>query len=141
MSYTTIAAVIGLLPLKYITQALDDDKDGAIDPAVETAVLASVDKTINGYLGTRFTVPFPAPFPDLVSAAAEIFLIEQIHIRRGAASDKAGWAAQASDMRKKLTRIGSGQEPLTPEIKRARPSGSAIVERSKTFSSRGQTPI
>lgn len=125
------------IPPAFLTEALDDAGSGVADPALWDKVEASARDEVDGTLGQRFPVPFEAPIPPVVRHAMRVLVLERLYLRRGLSGDSNPWAAQAAKIREKLTRIANGEEPLTPEINRAKPSVTAITEPSKSSSSTG----
>ena len=128
--YCSLTQVESRVPHDLVVQALDDNRDGQIDGEVLLAWEQSVDGEIDGILGQRYAVPFTA-VPAVVASAALILRCEALYQRRGVATDQNPFASQASDIRKKLDRIGRGADPLTPDTAKARPSGTIISEPSR----------
>jgi phage gp36-like protein len=137
MPYVLQSEIEADIPPAFLLEALDDDNDGAEDPGLWDKVAASVATEIDGTLGQRFTTPFTDPIPALVKQAAKIFALEKLYARRGTPEAQNPWAKQAAAIREKLTMIATGDEPLTPEINRAKPSVTAVTEPAKTTSATG----
>lgn len=135
MSYVEFPAMRARIPPEFLTQALDDDGDGEID--AWEAVAADACSEIDGVLGARYTVPFPAPYPALVVRAARVFAAELCYLRRGVMEHP--YAKLAEQLREELAEVAAGERPLGPENERAQPSGSVIAEPARTYSSR-RTP-
>lgn len=129
--YATLQQVEARVPHELVVQALDDNRDGQIDADVEAAWHASVDGEIDGALGQRYPVPFTSPIPAVVASAALILRCEALYQRRGIPPDQNPFAIQASAIRKKLDRVGRGDDPLTPDMPKARPVGTIISEPSR----------
>lgn len=134
MSYFTLSDLEALIPGDFLTQALDDDNDGAADALeiVQTAACREVD----AILGVRYAVPFAAPCPAVVAHAAVTLAAEACYLRRGASPDKNPFAKAAEAARRQLRDIAAGDLPLDPQIGRARPSGTLISEPSRTAGDR-----
>jgi phage gp36-like protein len=128
MSYVQFSQLTAEIPLKFLTDALDDDADGVIDAGLWDTVSAAVDLEINGTLGKRYTVPFPDPAPAFVSQAAFILACFKVYGRR-VSEEQNPFSDQAKMVRTQLAAIGKGEEP----------SASLISEHSKTFSHRRLT--
>ena len=136
--YVLMSEMNGLIPAAFLVQSLDDDSDGAADPAAWTDVLKQVHKAIDGPLSVKFATPFSNPLPPIVLEAAPIFAAELLYKRRGHADDVNPWVKQAKELRDKLNAIAKGEQPLTPQIKKANASIAVIGAPSK-LSSRGKT--
>lgn len=125
--YVTIAILTGKMPEAHLVDAFDDDKDGLLDEAVADAALDAACTDVESYLQGRYEVPFTDPIPAVVSKAALLFAMETVHNRRQVAIPET-LATQIADVRKQLTAIGAGEQPLTPEIEQSGGVGEAITE-------------
>jgi phage gp36-like protein len=131
VSYADLAAVI---PADFLTQALDDNRDGTPEswPVVQAAACRAVDAA----LGVRFAVPFSHPAPAIVREASFLFAAETCYLRRGVSGKENPFAERAADTRKTLAQIAAGELPLDPHIGREKPSVSLITEPSRTAGDR-----
>lgn len=136
--YVLIGDLEGELPPQFLVQALDDNGDGVADAGVWTKVLAAVSSEIDGLLGQRFSVPFQNPLPAVVVHSARTLALATLYRRRGIEDKANPFAKAAESVRQKLAAIGSGKEPLTPEITQAGPAVSIIGEPSKLQSKAGK---
>lgn len=137
--YVVLADLNGKIPTKFLIEALDDNKDGAADPAAWDAVVKDIHTEIDGTLGVRYPVPFANPIPGIVLTAASVFAAEALYNRRGfQGEDKNPWTKRANAERAKLLAIAKGEMPLKPEIQRVAPSASIVAEPAKTTSSHGR---
>jgi phage gp36-like protein len=137
MAYVDISALKASVPNDRLTQSLDDNGDGAIDNDVWSAIQEKVQTEIDGVLGQRYTVPFPdLAIPAVVKHAAYVLAIEAIYDRRNLLDEKSPERINAKNIRTKLSAIADGDEPLTPGVERARPSGTVVAEPSRTHSCR-----
>jgi phage gp36-like protein len=134
MAYIVQGELEGKLPPAIIEQALDDDGDGAADPGAWDKLIADVTQEIDGILGQRFSVPFPAPYPALVIAASKALAAEAMYLKRGVAPDANPWTKHAANMRAKLSAIGSGKESFEPTRNGANPPIVIIGEDSRIYS-------
>lgn len=132
MRYVELTDLSALIPPATLTEALDDNGDGAADAGLFDGLSSQVSRDIDGRLGQRYLTPFVYPYPALVVSAARIFAVEALYTRRNLTGDKNPFTAQADKWRDKLDLIGAGKEPLQPGQERARPSASAITEPAKT---------
>jgi phage gp36-like protein len=137
MPYVFQSEIEADIPPAFLVEALDDDNDGEADGGLWDKVAESVATEIDGTLGQRFTTPFSDPIPALVKQAAKVFSLEKLYARRGTPEAQNPWAKQAATFREKLTKIANGEEPLTPEINRTKPSVTAVTEPAITTSSTG----
>jgi phage gp36-like protein len=126
--YFTLADLNAIIPGQFLTQALDDNNDGAADPEVITAVQASVAREIDAVLGTRFAVPFYNPIPAIVHSSAVTLAADTLYVRRGMAKEQNPHAERAAQVRKQLERIAAGEIALLPEVKPAGSAGAVIGE-------------
>lgn len=122
MPYISLTDLTGLIPGKFLIEALDDNGDGLADPDVVTQVIADaslvVDKTIGG--------PFPMPFPAKVVNAAKFLAVEQLYKRRGR-EEANPFKKDADAARQELADIAAGKVLLAPKITPGRPSVTAIT--------------
>lgn len=140
MPYLMLSQLSAVLPPQFLVQALDDDGDGNADPGVWESVVAAVSTEIDGNLGSRFATPFANPIPAVVADAALKLAAEALYLRRGFGSEEKPnpWAARAKEARARLAAIAAGDQPLTPDLGRQKPSASAITERAKATSKSGR---
>jgi len=137
--YFVTGDLSGRIPTKFLIQALDDDKDGAADPAVISAMQADVQSDIDGRLGQRYETPFTNPLPAVVRSAAISIACEMVYKRRGVEGKNNPYSEEAAKARAKLDRIGNGKEPLEPNKKDARPPAVFTSGDAKTVPSNGKT--
>ena len=138
--YVALTDLHGKIPPAFLTQALDDDGDGAADAGLWELIASQAGDAIDGVLGQRYATPFD-PAPAIVRTAALIFAAEAVYARRGVSPEQNPWKAQADATRAKLAAIGTGAEPLVPGTERERPSATLIGEASHTFSQTGRMAI
>ncbi len=141
-AYITIEDLGAEIPTKFLTQALDDNGDGAADAGAWDAIATAASDDVDAFLAGRFTTPFGqgnAPIPPLVKRATRIFALEKLYLKRGITNNP--WTKQADAMRDKLTAVGNGEQPLALPIQRGRPSATAISEKAKTTSGSGKLSI
>ena len=139
MPYVALDDLRGKIPQTFLVQALDDDRDGEVDAGLWELIQSQADQAVDSRLGQRYPVPFDDP-PAIVSEAALIFACEAIYARR-VGPEQNPWMGMGNAMRSRLERIGSGDESLTPEIARTKPSGGVISEPARTYSSAGRLAI
>ncbi|MET3611746.1 phage gp36-like protein [Rhizobium aquaticum] len=65
MTYATLDDLIARAGETEIRQIADRDRDGVIDAGVVADALAHADNLVNGYVATKYTLPFSV-VPDLV---------------------------------------------------------------------------
>ena len=136
-AYTTLSQVTAKLPLDFVTEALDDDRDGVIDAGVWEAVSNGAGEEVDGFLAMRYPTPFTEPFPAIVTTASLYFVMETLYDRRGITGEKNPYLTRAEAERKKLRDIGNGDTPLTPVFVKQTPSVSAVTEPARTSSASG----
>ena len=126
MDYVQQSDLTGMIPPKFLTEALDDDGDGDAGKiaAAWAGVLARVTSRIDSLLGRRFALPFPDPLSAVVTDAAKVFACEILYQRRGYAPENNPWTAEGKrkeqDLRDTVKSIPT--LPLDPNINRAKPS-------------------
>lgn len=140
-AYLLIAAVSAVIPPQFLTQALDDDGDGAADAGLFSQIVANAQTKIDGILGQRFTVPFENPIPAIVADACLNLVGDALYTRRSVPADKNPFAAAAKASLATLQKIAAGEIPLTPGLARAQPSAVLIAEPAKTTSRSGRASI
>lgn len=117
--YVTMTAITGMIPGKYLIEALDEDGDGQADPAAWSRVAARVKAAIDDMLEKRFDVPFENPLPALVVQSAKILALEKLYAlckRTGADGTPYNPAATTADMvRAQLKAVAAGAAPLYPQ--------------------------
>jgi phage gp36-like protein len=87
MAYSTQANLesAGIITTQLV-QLTDDNGDGVADAAVIAAVIAQADAEIDGYLGTRYTVPV-SPVPALVVQLSTAIAAWRLYGRRSLSND------------------------------------------------------
>lgn len=78
MTYATLDDLIARAGEDEIRQIADRDRDGVIDPAVIQEALEHADNLVNGYVGTKYSLPFAA-VPDLVTTWAIDIARHRLH--------------------------------------------------------------
>lgn len=137
--YTTLDQVQAKLPMDFIIEALDDDKDGQVDAAVWDLVADDAADQVDARLGQRYATPFaldalPAP----AKSASLLFVLETLYQRRGYGTlENNPFLASARAARTELEAIGKGDKQLTPQAQRPRPSVAVYGEKSRTTSAAG----
>ncbi len=133
--YALRADLEAIIPPHFIVQALDDDADGQEDAGLFEKVADAADRAVNAYLSGRYTTPFGAPYPDLVSEAAKVFIAESLYARRGYESERNPYTARANALRKQLEAIGNGNGSLggvPADTTATRPPMAIVSEPSRT---------
>lgn len=112
MAYVVKIDVTAKIPPQYLTEALDDDGDGAEDAGLFDQIVTTASNDVDGYLAGLFTTPFSDPAPAQVRAAALIFVCEAIYARRVNAGESNPFKAQGNFWRERLQQIGDRKLPL-----------------------------
>ena len=128
MSYVTQTQITAALPPERLRDALDDDRDGVADAGLLDQVIARASQAVDGYLASRFAVPFTAPVPPVVGEATAVFTLELLYARRLVTGESNPWKAQADTWRERLQRIGAGELPLDASIKASFYPGAIVSE-------------
>jgi phage gp36-like protein len=138
MAYVELNDIISKLPMNFIIEALDDDGDGVVDDDVWSAIANDIDDEIDGYLGTRYTVPF-SPVPRIIYSMARVFALDALYRRRGFFTQEHNpYHDLAIEERKTLKRLAMGEEQLFPGSNTTkRQSVIVISEPSRTHSKHG----
>jgi phage gp36-like protein len=88
MPYCTQSDILEQLDESELIQLTDDDDLGVVDVSVVTRAIADADAEIDGYCGTRYTVPF-ATVPDIIRKFSVDVAIYNLYARRrGAPEDR-----------------------------------------------------
>jgi phage gp36-like protein len=143
-NYITRSRLAAVIPPQFMLEALDDNNDGVEDAGLFDEVLGAAQTDVDGILGKRFAVPFANPIPAIVGDATLKLFAELLYTRRGFGSKEKPnpWAEKAEKARAALEKIAKGEEPLTPDLKRQKPSASVITAPAKTVSKTpGQSAI
>jgi phage gp36-like protein len=106
--YTTQTSIEAEIPAPILTDALDDDRDGAADVGLLTQIITNAAREIDGLLAGLYAVPFADPAPATVQQAAFIFTCEAIYNRREVTGDKNPYTKRANDIRELLQKIAKG---------------------------------
>jgi phage gp36-like protein len=137
MAYATIDDLKALIPPAFVTQALDDDGDGAADPGLFDSIAVVVGDSIDGQLRGRYPTPFLEPIPPLVKDCARIFIAERLYDRRGFTADKNPWLKRANKLRDQLEAIRTRKQDLAFDEAPAKPPVSAVTQPNKIHSKTG----
>ena len=140
MAYTTQAKLEARIPATFLAQALSDDEDNSADSGLLETVIDEAEQMVNSRIGQRYETPLTGTIPAIVQEAATIFACELVYERRGMSGEQNPWYKRASGLRSKLTAIGNGTQPLTPNHDRADASVTAITSDSKVHSDAGSIP-
>lgn len=137
-AYHTRASVAGSIPPAFLLEALDDDRDGEEDAGLYDVIAENASNEVDAFLAARISTPMATPVP-LAVQASRVFCLETLYARRGY-TEKTDppnpWAAQAKELRTRLGRIASGEEPL--EVDKSAAPIEAIYEPSRTTSASGR---
>lgn len=117
--YSTVAAILKLLPESTVLQLADDDDAGVLsDPAV-TAVLEEAieqaDREIDAYVGTVKPVPL-AVVPALIENLSTKLAIHHLFLRRPGVAEDENWQRETARCMRLLEAIASGKMALGAEI-------------------------
>lgn len=132
MAYITQADLYGELPQAIVTDALDDDRNGAADTAVATLVCDGASEQVDSYLAIRYTVPLATP-PALVLRAAKVFALETLYRRREIKDFPL--AAECKALRERLQLIATGKLPLDAATEQVAAPGAVISDDLNTAGS------
>ena len=127
MPYTTQAKIQTLIPAADLTDALDDDRDGAADEGLLDTIIETAGNAVDAFLSGLFEVPFATP-PAVVQEAALIFCCEAIYARRLSADKINPFTARANAWRARLEKIGNGDLTLDAATEKPNTPGAVITE-------------
>jgi phage gp36-like protein len=82
MAYCAYADIKKNLPEETLVQLTDDEGVGTVNQVRISEAIAQADAEINSYLGTKYTVPFTAPIPDIVKQLSIKMSIYHLYSRR-----------------------------------------------------------
>ena len=125
MAYITLSQLYGELPEAVITDALDDNRDGAVDSGVVDLVLDGASQAVDAFLLSRYSVPLATPNA-LVKRAAKVFALEMCYSRREIKNFPL--AGEAKLLRERLQLIAIGQLNLDASAVPVNSPGSALTE-------------
>lgn len=117
--YSTVAAILKLLPESVVLQLADDEEAGLLsDPAV-TAVLEEAieqaDREIDAYVGTVKPVPL-AVVPALIENLSTKLAVHQLWLRRPGVDEPETWQRETARCMRLLEAIATGKMALGAEI-------------------------
>ncbi|OPL10677.1 MAG: hypothetical protein AVO38_16365 [delta proteobacterium ML8_D] len=81
MAYSTEADLTEQISEDTLTQLTDDADAGSVDSDVVTRAIADADAEIDGYCGTRYSLPF-SPVPGLIRKISVDIAIYNLYARR-----------------------------------------------------------
>ena len=139
MPYHTRASIEADVPPSFLLDALDDNGDAVEDAGLYVQLATNASEAVDAFLAGRITTPITGTPPALAVVASRLFCLESLYSRRGFSKDSKPpnpWHGQAEDMRTRLGRIASGEEPLVVDV--SGPSVDTITEPSRTTSARGR---
>lgn len=135
MSYFTQTDLEALIPPGWLTEGLDDDADGTQDAFAGVQQLA--EDEVNGELGRRYAVPFDTSgnvgLASYLRSLCVHIAAEIVYERRGTVLPEAR-ATKLAELRKRLARIATGEEPLSPQVEPERNVIEVISEPSRVHS-------
>jgi len=82
MAYCAYTDLKKNLPEEALIQLTDDEGVGTANQGRISEAIAQADAEINSYLGTRYTVPFTVPIPDIVKQLSVNMSIYHLYSRR-----------------------------------------------------------
>lgn len=127
MNYVSRDQVTDLIPLKDLTDALDDDGDQVEDAGAFDSLVATQCLMVDGFLSGLFLTPLANP-PAKVKTATLIFVLEAIYQRRRVPDDKNPWKKQADWWREHLQKVGNRELPFDAGTPKAFSSGIVTEE-------------
>jgi len=111
MAYSVQSDLAKLITPAQLAQLTDDDGDGYADTPVISEGIAEADAEIDSYLGSRYTVPVPAPVPALLRNFSVAIALWKLYSRRGLSNDARRQAYQDAIAHLKLLADGRAQLP------------------------------
>jgi len=107
-TYVTRADIEAELDSYHLAAALDDDKDGAEDAGLFTALAGSVDAQVSAHADMISQLGYPTPPATLLRYCARVFMCALLFRRRGTGDGENPYAQPEKDLRDKLGQIESG---------------------------------
>ena len=115
-----------------LTEALDDDGSGTLDPALVARILQRASDAVDSFLSGRYIVPL-SPVPKLAAEAALIFACEILfNRRRQGADEKNPYTTRANNFREELKEISDRKKSLDATERPAFFPGAIIATPSRT---------
>lgn len=137
--YHTRASINADVPVEFMLEALDDDRDGEEDAGLYDQLALNASEAVDAYIGSRHPTPWAGDPPALLSRASRVFCLESLYTRRGYSKEtepKNPWASLADALRARLGRIADGTEPLV--VDQSGPTIDVVTEPSRTTSASGR---
>lgn len=107
--YATLDDLKKQLPEDLLINLTDDGGSGIIDTTVTDAALETADVEIDGYLGSRYTLPL-APIPPIIAKQAVDIAIYNLYARRQGPPEH--WQKRYENTVRFLERIADGRISL-----------------------------
>lgn len=82
MAYCTQADIEKLIPSDAVTQLTDDEGTGTSVATRVAEAIAQADSDIDALCASRYTVPFPAPAPDIIRKLSVDIAIYNLYSRK-----------------------------------------------------------
>lgn len=80
--YSTLDDIKKLIPEEIVIQLTDDEDLGAVNQARVDEAIAQADAEIDSYCGTKYSVPFSSPVPDIVKKISVDIAIYNLYSRK-----------------------------------------------------------
>jgi phage gp36-like protein len=113
--YSTVAALLKLLPEYEVLQLADDAAAGLLaDPAVNAVLeeaIEQADREIDAYVGTVKTVPL-SPVPKLIENLSTKLAIHHLYLRRPGVEEPDTWQRETTRCMRLLEAIATGKMAL-----------------------------
>jgi len=113
-TYVTRADIEAELDSYHLAAALDDNKDGAEDAGLFTALAGSVDAQVSAHADMISQLGYPTPPATLLRYCARVFMCALLFRRRGTGDGENPYAQAEKDLRDKLGQIESGTLKTKP---------------------------
>jgi phage gp36-like protein len=112
VAYTVQTDLDEYLSEKVLIQLTDDDRTQSINSDIVTECIEGAEAEVNGYLATRYTVPFTTA-PALVLEICIVFTVLRLYLRRGPVPDS--FQLVVDEKRRTLDKIVDGTIKL-PDV-------------------------
>lgn len=111
MAYTTREKITARIPADFVKRIAPEPTEDKPDDVLSD-IIATIDTEIDGYLATRFSVPFVAPVPAVIQNAALVLACHALFMRGDRPDEGNPWAKAADEVRRHLADVRDGGATL-----------------------------
>lgn len=110
MAYTTREKIEALIPSNFLERGImieGQEESGLLDSIISVAAME-----IDGFLASRYSVPFVAPIHPFIATASIIITCDLVYKRNAVNDENNPWAERADKIRNQLQDLSDGVSTL-----------------------------